>query len=166
MSPLALSKVAPTRLDCCENGLRRQRRRRGVDSSIPNLFAGYFSNPAAATSLFCLFCTNSQLQLVSPARPLLAQNIKQWFPHAAVTFPRPRCLLRSQLSVPGPRARSALHFFLPISFLPIVIHTTSQSVNAAISTEPPSMSSPGTLRVADVKSAKVDELKSVRRSVV
>ena len=49
-----------------------------------------------------------------------------------VTFPRPQeqhaaaaALLRSQLSVPGPHARPALHIFLPISFLPVGIYAPS-----------------------------------------
>ena len=58
-SPLALSKVAPTRLDCCENGPRRQRRRRGVDSNISNRFATYFSNTLSSPRFFC---THLQLQ--------------------------------------------------------------------------------------------------------
>jgi hypothetical protein len=119
-SPLALSKVAPTRLDCCENGPRRQRRRRGVDSSFSNRFANYFSNTLSPGIFLHTFLVPAA---VLPSRPFQSK-VKQWFPHG-VTFPRPQqhaaALLRSQLSVPGPHARPALHIFLPISFLLVVI---------------------------------------------
>ena len=129
-SPLALSKVAPTRLDCCENGPRRQRRRRGVDSSISNLFAATFQTP----SLFSAPISSSSCSLawavaeqskavVSPRRDL---------PEAAAQRAAAAALLRSHLSVPGPHARPALHIFLPISFLPPLVicarHRTSVKV--------------------------------------
>ena len=117
-SPLALSKVPPTRLDCCENGPRRQRRRRGVDSSFSNLFATYFSN---TQSLFSDFFLHTFQAAVLPRR--LQSRVKQWFPHG-VTFPRPlwqhaaacRAVALPHLSAMATRAPCFAHFshnFLP-----------------------------------------------------